>query len=349
MDSEDLKKAVQKRLVWEDQKIRVPVRFAGAQIPICMDLPTNVETIKEAIDYAVDVKADYLVTPEAALSGYLREFCDTPEDQHHLMIAERQVIEYASSKNIGLCLGTLWMESEDAGQLKRNQMRYYDKSGTFVGAYNKIQTIRNDNVVPGIFNEPMQGNKHHQGPVTDAGHYTARLSNSKGQFEVSTLICNDMYGEDLYGRTVARRALYALKNRDNPIELVLHPTFGFRGYEVCDALIKPQNDGMDPRADKVKAFFEAWHKAHLEVLSFSTKSTFLIVDTCSNMQGEMSEHPTSSPSGVIEDGEWLTDVPRIGKQYFHYDFYLPGKNVQTTQNFDDLGSMLANNPKPLEQ
>ena len=348
MSSEEIKNKLIKQLNWEDQKIRVPVRFAGAQIPICMDLPTNVATIKEAIDYAVDVEADYLVTPEAALSGYLREFCDTPEDQHHLMIAESQVIEYASSKNIGLCLGTLWMESEDAGQLKRNQMRYYDKSGTFVGAYNKIQTIRNDNVVPGVFNEPMQGNLHHRGPVTDAGHHTVQLHNAKGTFEVSTLICNDMYGEDLYGTSIARRALYALKNRDNPVELVLHPTFGFRGYEVCDPLIKPQNDGFDPRADRVKESFEAWHKSHLEILSYTISHTFLKVDTCSDMQGELSKHPTSSPSGVIEDGEWLTDVPRIGKQYFHYDFYLPGRNVRQTTPVD-LETLLANNPKPMEQ
>ena len=66
------------------------------------------------------------------------------------------------------------------------------------------------------------------------------------------------------------------------------------------------------------------------------------------MQGELSKHPTSSPSGVIEDGEWLTDVPRIGKQYFHYDFYLPGRNVRKTTPVD-LDTMLANNPKPIEQ
>ena len=56
MSSEEIKNKLIKQLNWEDQKIRVPVRFAGAQIPICMDLPTNVATIKDTNNSDWDIK-----------------------------------------------------------------------------------------------------------------------------------------------------------------------------------------------------------------------------------------------------------------------------------------------------
>ena len=49
---------------------QVPIRFAGAQMPCTPNVDDNVEQIKKAIDYAVENKCDYLVTPEGALSGY---------------------------------------------------------------------------------------------------------------------------------------------------------------------------------------------------------------------------------------------------------------------------------------
>jgi predicted amidohydrolase len=219
----------------DNSRYKVSVRFAGAQIPVTRDIPTNIESIKEAIDYAANVKADYVVTPEAALSGYYREFCESPEDQHNLITAESEVISYAKEKKIGLCLGTLWMENEEAGQIKRNQMRYFNKFGSLLGTYNKIQTIKTDNVIPGVVSEPLIGNEELFIPGNN-GHPTVELSTAKGSFDVSTLICNDMYGENQYGTAIARRSLFSLKNRKDPVELVIHPTFGFRGDELCDPL-----------------------------------------------------------------------------------------------------------------
>lgn len=339
----------------DDSRYKVSVRFAGAQIPVTRDISTNIESIKEAIDYAADVKADYVVTPEAALSGYYREFCETPEDQHNLIMAESEVINYAKSKEIGLCLGTLWMENEMGGQIKRNQMRYFNKFGSLLGSYNKIQTIKSDNVIPGVFSEPVIGNEELFIPGNN-GHPSVELSNSTGLFDVSTLICNDMYGENQYGTAIARRALFSLKNRKNPVELVIHPTFGFRGDELCEPLLNPINaDGTDPTANSITKSFEDWHRSHLEMLSYSTNHSFLVVDTCSSMNSEMSKHNTSSPSGVVVNGEWVTDVPRKGKQFFYHDFKLPGKILSTMEidakrpGLDILQQITDNNPKPVEE
>ena len=46
------------------------MRIAGAQIPVTLDIEENVKTIKTAIDWAVENKCHFLVTPECSLSGY---------------------------------------------------------------------------------------------------------------------------------------------------------------------------------------------------------------------------------------------------------------------------------------
>jgi len=69
------------------------VRFAGAQIPCSKILKNNVQTIKTAIDWAVDNQVDYLITPEGSLSGYIKDF-DVPE----LVDALTEIEQYAANK-----------------------------------------------------------------------------------------------------------------------------------------------------------------------------------------------------------------------------------------------------------
>ena len=38
------------------------------------------------------------------------------------------------------------------------------------------------------------------------------------------------------------------------------------------------------------------------------------------MTGEDYDGYTSSESGVVINGEWVTNVPRTGTQYFYHDF-----------------------------
>ena len=48
--------------------------IAGAQIPVTENVKINLETINRAIDYAINKKADVLLTPEGSLSGYTHKF-----------------------------------------------------------------------------------------------------------------------------------------------------------------------------------------------------------------------------------------------------------------------------------
>ena len=46
------------------------MKIGVAQIPVTMDAKINYETIIKACDWAVANGVDYLMTPEASVSGY---------------------------------------------------------------------------------------------------------------------------------------------------------------------------------------------------------------------------------------------------------------------------------------
>jgi|TARA_A100000164_G_scaffold359461_1_gene372145 hypothetical protein len=335
-----------------ERRYGATVRFAGAQIPVTRDINTNVKEIKEAIDYAKEVNADFLVTPEAALSGYYEEFMETAEQYQNLQQGEHEVVSYARENDIGLCLGTLFLNNEDLGQIKRNQIRFYNKSGDFVGAYNKIQTIHMDKVVPGNFKDPGVGATEND---DWGGHPIVMLKkDANTAFETSALICNDMYGENLKGEAIARRVLYQLRTCENPLSFIIHPTYGLRGDEVIDNIRHPEFGGGEHSPEymhKIRTTMEEWTKAHLEMLSYQLNMSFFVVDTCSDFTGNISEYKTSSPSGVVERGEWVTPVDRIGKQYFHHDFDVRTKLMPPSREdlYDRISTLTKSNPKPVEE
>ena len=85
------------------------IRFGGAQIPVTASIEKNELTIKKAIDWASENSVDYLVTPEASLSGYSTDF----EKNFPILVESLTSIEkYAATKNVGLCLGTIWAENQ---------------------------------------------------------------------------------------------------------------------------------------------------------------------------------------------------------------------------------------------
>ena len=173
-------------------------------------------------------------------------------------------------------------------------------------------------------------------------------------FETSALICNDMYGENLKGEAIARRVLYQLRTCENPLSFIIHPTYGLRGDEVIDNIRHPEFGGGEHSPEymhKIRTTMEEWTKAHLEMLSYQLGMSFFVVDTCSDFTGNISEYKTSSPSGVVERGEWVTPVDRIGKQYFHHDFDVKTKSLPTSRSAiaDRLAEMTKNNPKPIEE
>lgn len=310
----------------------LPVRFGGAQIPITQDIPTNFAKLKQAIDWAKENEVEYLVTPEGSLSGYWYSFAESEENIATLNDYLHRLIDYSTSKRVGLCLGTLFREDEKWGKVQRNQLRFYDPWGHFCGVYNKIRTIASDAVCPGM-------------DYSEAGgeHPSFQLRSQKfpqGYFEVSALICNDFYGEDQNGQTIARRALYSLKNRlgGNPVTLVIHPTYGFRGKEV--------DEDLDA---EILETFELWHENHVKQLSYSASIDVLTVDTISDFCGEVPPHNTSSPTGFVSNGKTIKSVPRQGEHYFYHDInmtFVGGDSPEAGLNDDVLEHLLANNPLP---
>jgi len=309
------------------------VRFGGAQIAVTHDVDTNIETIKRAIDWAEENKVEYLVTPEGALSGYYDTVLTDDENWLKIEQGEIEVVAYAAEKNVGLCLGTFWREKERAGTLNRNQTRFYDWNGEFKGAYNKIRCIEGDPVVPGADNAQNGGD-----------HQIIMLSvkaNPVATFAVGVLICNDFYGEDPTGTTLARRALYSLKNQNPPVELVLHPTFGLRGKEVSDEL-----------DEEIMQVYDTWHESHVKQLSYSAMINVLTVDSITDFTGEVPPHQTSSPGGVIAMGKTIKKVPRTGEQYFYWDYrasIIGGSMSDDTFEPNVLEHLLNQNPAPVEE
>ena len=320
--------------------IRTKVRFGGAQIAITHEVKKNVETIKRAIDWAQENKVEYLVTPEGALSGYYPGFADDEAKFNALIKGEKEVVEYAKSKDVGLCLGTLYIAEETVGKLKRAQIRYYNQNGIFEGSYNKIQCIGSDIVVPGKYLIPQRGDQNLE---EFWGHPTVKLMAPKmpqANIVVSSMICNDLYGESEEGLAIARSAMYSLKNRPNPAQLIIHATYGLRGREI--------HEDLDP---EILQAVRDWHRCHIQQLCWFTMSDMLIVDSASNFGGYESVYDTCSPSGVCLKGKYVVKVPSKGEQYFYHDF-----DMQVTDWDSDyapepavLERMLRNNPVPIEE
>ena len=144
------------------------------------------------------------------------------------------------------------------------------------------------------------------------GHPTVKLMAPKmpqANIVVSSMICNDMYGETSEGINIARSALYSLKNRPNPAQLIIHSTYGLRGKEI--------DNQLDP---EILQSVRDWHRTHIQQLCWFTMTDMIIVDAASNFGGYPSKYDTCSPSGVCIKGKYVTDVPTKGEQYFYYDF-----------------------------
>ena len=88
------------------------MKIGVAQIPVTMDAKINYETIVKACDWAVANGVDYLMTPEASVSGYdapsfTVNTCQDTED------AVKKLQEYCNKNSLGLILGTLWLDEKD--------------------------------------------------------------------------------------------------------------------------------------------------------------------------------------------------------------------------------------------
>jgi predicted amidohydrolase len=278
------------------------IRFGGAQIPVTADISKNITTIKKAIDWAAENNVDYLVTPEASLSGYSPSFNSIPEN---LIYALEHIESYAAEKKVGLCLGTLWMEEEFNGKQVRNQIRFYDCDNHWIGSVNKNITIEEDKAA-NVLRDPV----------------TKGLFLPIGDKVIPTggLICVDMYGSvgtvDSVPNIPAKLAFYGAK-------LFVHSTNGTRGAWINNPLKEEFGESIQ----------DLWHDACFKRNSFIHNIPIITVDNCYMTDGTEYHGNTSSQSGVLIRGKWMTNVPRCGTQYFYYDF-----------NVEDIAISMPNRP-----
>ena len=146
---------------------------ACASIPVTRDISSNIKTIQRAIDYAVEHRADILLTPEGSLSGYTPEF-----DQKEVNKGLEQILKKASDKGLALALGTCFIEPAD--KKCYNQIRFYDKGGNFLGFHSKTLTCGNWDNPP-------------KGEINDYEVQPLRTYTLDG-ITIGGLICNDMWG-----------------------------------------------------------------------------------------------------------------------------------------------------------
>lgn len=268
------------------------IRFAGAQIPCTPFIRKNVSTIKTAIDWAAENKVDYLVTPEASLSGYSVHFA---RDVQELLRALTEIEKYAASKQVGLCLGTLWVENGPPGNetqvIKRNQIRYYSKEGRYVGSTNKSVLTPLDIELGIVQSDVLTGIvlPFHDRFVPTAG-----------------LICADLYGHNSNDGGLPHKFFKI------GAKLIIHPTNAERG--------------IDKFRDELE---NIWLEGNIRRVSYLLMP-MIVVDNCYMMTGEEYHGTTTTQSGVCVGGKWVTSVPRTGTQYFYYDFPVDSITVPLT-------------------
>ena len=272
------------------------IRFGGAQIPCTDSLENNLEILKKSIDWASKNEVNYLLTPEGSLSGYIKDFDSrnglTFDD---ILSAEKSLIEYSKEKNVGLILGTMWIENHTTTPHRENQQRFYSPKGEFLGKTNKTYIIPEyDQTVP---------NGHIDNVI---------LSHQSTELSALGLICNDFWGGPIENKVSLPMLAPQLGSH-----IILHSTNGYRSEDKNYSSLT--ND---------------WHNGCLRIFSWSLNLPIITVDNCWTMHGKEWQGSTSSESGVLIKGQWKTSVPRTGTQYFYYDFSIP-KLLTYKYNGDD--------------
>jgi predicted amidohydrolase len=97
------------------------------------DVARNETTILRGIELAAEQGAQFLLTPEGALSGYHAGF-----DGKEVARSTERVADRAHQNGLGLLLGTYYQEVHGTTEHCYNQVRAYAPDGAFLGFYAKI-------------------------------------------------------------------------------------------------------------------------------------------------------------------------------------------------------------------
>lgn len=280
------------------------IRIAGAQIPVSdNNIERNKDEIIRALDWAKENEVDHLLTPEGSLSGYGNFFLMNGDKLH---IALKEVEEHQKKVGVELHLGTCIQDCEQLGIFNRNQIRHYNKDGNLYAKTNKTYLISGDRyVVPSTVGSE---------PAATFPLFNLEKRDSK-DFTAVGMICNDMWGGEkhLGIDPIAPKLSLTHMLTQMEIDLIFHSTNGYKfDKKVVDT--KPS----------YQTLFD-WHDVHLRHTAHLLSTTVITVESCVpwNWNGNedvFDKVVTPSASGVIGPfGNWLTDVPRSGRQYFYHD------------------------------
>ncbi|MCL2772684.1 MAG: carbon-nitrogen hydrolase family protein [Oscillospiraceae bacterium] len=147
------------------------MKIAIAQIPVVEEIGKNLKEITAAVEYAKDVKADILLTPEGSLSGYSHIF-----DRKEAGEALKEICAFAKKSHVGLALGTCW--DDDDGKCY-DGIRFYLPDGLYLGCSAK-------QLLCGTLDDE---------PIGEINHYAVmqpRVFDYMGTV-IGGLVCNDMW------------------------------------------------------------------------------------------------------------------------------------------------------------
>ena len=181
------------------------LRVAAIQMPVTTNISANTAYIEDAIAWARDEDAHILLTPEGSLSGYTHEF-----DQTKVEKALDRVTAAASKVNVGLALGTCFVEPDDGKTY--NQIRFYDTLGDYLGFHSKTLST-------GSMTNPSVG---------EVNHYAVRPLQTYSLMGVTLggLICNDLWANPVCTPMPDTHLTHQLKNMG--AQVILHAVNGGR-------------------------------------------------------------------------------------------------------------------------
>ena len=185
-----------------------------------------------------------------------------------------KIIKRASEAGVALALGTCYIEPDD--KKCYNQIRFYDRSGKFLGFHSKT-------LLCGSFSEPPQGE------INDYATRPLRTFEIKG-IRVGGLICNDMWANPQC--TPMPDPHLSQKLSKAGAQIIFHAI----------------NGGRDGGKWSTEVFWP-YHETNMRMRAAAGRVWIVSADNSFPHTA-----PCSAPSGVLKpDGQWAKQSPRKGE------------------------------------
>jgi predicted amidohydrolase len=252
---------------------------AGLQMLVSHDLAQNEEAIRSGITAAAEKKADFLLTPEVALTGFGSQF-----EREPVVAAAARLAEHAKKLRVGLLLGTGYKELEDSArawvprkapqqeEYCYNMVRVYAPDGEFLGSHAKIL---------------LSSSLRHPGTVEMKDYIGGTLRTfAWNGLRFGVLICNDLWATP--GSTSLPNPYLPALLKQMGAELIFHAV----------------NSGHDP-------IYRPFHETSQALWA---RALHVPIVTANAVKSH--ETPTNCRSGVISpDGEHIHLAPDSGEDH----------------------------------